>query len=104
MATELALGLGRELGSLAGASAGAQAGGEAASQAGKAEAAKQNVFNMTEAQVEQLHQHMRYDIILMISLLSFPSIFPELWDLKLAVREERWPGERPGCRSTCPTW
>ena len=59
MATELSLSLGRELGSLAGASAGAQAGGEAASQAGKAEAAKQNVFNMTEAQVEQLHQHMR---------------------------------------------
>ena len=69
MATELALGLGRELGSLAGAGAGGQAGGEAAEEAGKAEAMKQNVFDMSEAQVEQLHQHMRSNIILMFSLL-----------------------------------
>ena len=59
VATELSLRLGRELGSLAGTEAGGQAGGEAAYEAGKAEVLKQDVFNMTEAQVEQFHQHIR---------------------------------------------
>ena len=59
MATELSLRLGRELGSQAGAGAGGEAGGEAAYEAGKAEALKQNVFTMSEAQVEQFHQHIR---------------------------------------------
>ena len=59
MATELSLRLGRELGSEAGAVAGAQAGGEAGYEAGKAEALKQNVFNMSEAEVEQFHHHIR---------------------------------------------
>ena len=59
MATELSLRLGRELGSLAGSEAGGQAGGEAAYEAGKVEDVKQDLFNMTEAEVEQFHQHIR---------------------------------------------
>ena len=59
VASELALALGRELGGLAGCPAGSQAGGDAGYEAGKAEAVKHNVFSMTEAEVQQLHQQMR---------------------------------------------